>query len=99
MSNGNSITRIVRLVFGVFMIAVYLGMAYLLAVNAFDWDDTALWRTVRWAMAGVFGLYGIYRCYRQITGVDYYRTRQELEEEDVDNSSYHSETIDKFTKQ
>ena len=88
MSNGNSITRIVRLVFGVFMIAVYLGMAYLLAVNAFDWDDTALWRTVRRAMAGVFGLYGIY-----------YRTRQELEEEDVDNSSYHSETIDKFTKQ
>lgn len=97
MSNGNNITRIVRLVFGIFMIAVYLGMAYLLANNAFDWDDTVLWRTVRWVMAGVFGLYGLYRCYRQVTGVDYYRTRQELEEDEEDGKPY-SEIIDKYPK-
>ena len=78
MSRGKGITQVLRLVFGIFMIVVYLGMAYLLAVNFFDWDNTSVWRTLRWAMAAVFAIYGCYRCYRQITGIDYYRTREEL---------------------
>ena len=73
MNNGNSITRIVRLLFGIFMIIVYLGMAYLLAVNFFDWSTTPLWNTIRWAFAVILALYGIFRCYRQVSGKDYYR--------------------------
>ncbi len=61
------------MVFGVFMICVYLGMAYLLAINFFDWTNSRGWTIVRWAMAVVFAAYGFYRCYRQIKGIDYYR--------------------------
>ena len=72
-NSGISAMGAVRVAFGIFMVIVYLGMAYLLAVNFFDWSNTPLWRTVRWAMAAIFGLYGLWRCYRQITGIDYYR--------------------------
>lgn len=77
MASSNGITRILRIIFGIFMVIVYLGMAYLLAVNFFDWSTTPMWNAVRWGMALIFGLYGVYRCYRQITGIDYYRNRQE----------------------
>ena len=58
------------------MVVIYLGMAYLLLVNFFDWGETPLWNTVRYAMAVVFGLYGLYRAYRQFAGIDYYRNKQ-----------------------
>ena len=74
------LTRTLRLIFGIFMIIIYLGMAYLLIVNFFDWSETMTWNIVRYGMATIFGLYGIYRAYRQITGIDYYRNRQ-LEKE------------------
>ncbi|MBO7609764.1 MAG: hypothetical protein J6S96_06150 [Muribaculaceae bacterium] len=77
MSNSNNVTKLFRFVFGIFMVIVYLGMAYLLAVNFFDWADTTLWNTIRWTMAVIFGLYGLYRCYRQVTGIDYYRVNQD----------------------
>lgn len=70
---GNTITKVLRVIFGVFMIAVYLGMAALMAFNYFDWSNTMLWKCVRWGMAAVFAAYGFYRCYRQIKGIDYYR--------------------------
>lgn len=78
MSTNNTILRWVRLIFGLFMVVVYLGMAVLLAINFFGWSDTGGWRIGRWAMAVVFALYGCYRCYRQVTGVDYYRGREDL---------------------
>ncbi|MBP3737707.1 MAG: hypothetical protein J6I72_01485 [Muribaculaceae bacterium] len=77
MANGSGITRILRMFFGIFMVIVYLGMAYLLAVNFFDWTTTPLWNTLRWGMAVIIGLYGFFRCYRQITGMDYYRNNPE----------------------
>ena len=77
MANGSGITRILRMFFGIFMVIVYLGMAYLLAVNFFDWTTTPLWNALRWGMAVIIGLYGVFRCYRQITGMDYYRNRTE----------------------
>ncbi len=70
------LTKTLRLIFGIFMIVVYLGMAYLLIVNFFGWGETATWNIIRYGMAAVFGLYGIYRAYRQVTGIDYYRNRQ-----------------------
>ena len=73
------LTKILRFIFGVFMIVIYLGMSYLLIVNFFDWGETTTWNIIRYGMATIFGLYGIYRAYRQITGIDYYRNRR-LEE-------------------
>ena len=67
-----------RIFFGIFMILVYLGMAYLLYINFFEWT-TEPWLTGRYVFAAILALYGIYRCYRQIKGIDYYRLR-DLEE-------------------
>lgn len=70
------LTKTLRLIFGIFMIIIYLGMAYLLIVNFFEWSTTLTWNIIRYGMAAIFGLYGIYRAYRQVTGIDYYRNRQ-----------------------
>ena len=69
---GTTLTKTLRVFFGMFMVCVYLAMAVALAVNFFDWSNTPMWKAARWAMAVVFGLYGCYRCYRQVKGVDYY---------------------------
>ncbi len=79
--SNNGITRLIRLLFGIFMVIVYLGMAYLLAVNFFDWPATSVWKIVRWTMAVILALYGAFRCYRQVTGMDYYRVNRDDEKE------------------
>ncbi|MBP5688518.1 MAG: hypothetical protein J6X22_07750 [Muribaculaceae bacterium] len=66
------------------MIVVYLGMAYLLFINFFQWN-TEPWLTLRYVFATVLALYGIYRCYRQIKGIDYYRLRDMEERYDKYN--------------
>lgn len=86
MSKGNNITKIVRLLFGVFMVIVYLAMAYLLAVNYFDWSQAPLWKTVRWGMAAILAVYGMFRGYRQITGMDYYRVTDD--EDDIKHNNH-----------
>lgn len=68
---GKSVFGSLRVFFGIFMIMVYLGMAYLMIVNFFQWSDGTAW--FRYLLAAVFGLYGFYRAYRQIKGLDYYR--------------------------
>lgn len=70
---GTTVSRVVRAVFGIFMVCVYMGMAVMMATNFFDWNNTLVWKIARWAMAVVFGVYGLYRGYRQWKGVDYYR--------------------------
>lgn len=77
---GNNIFRILRVFFGLFMVIVYLGMAYLMFINFFEWNTSLTW--FRYVLAVVFMLYGVYRCYRQITGIDYYRNRRDDDEED-----------------
>ena len=37
-----------RIVFGVIMIIVYVGMGILLLINFFDWGDTPVWTWFRW---------------------------------------------------
>ncbi len=71
----NKTVRLFRLFFGLFMVVVYLGMAYMMIVNLFGWDETLQWNIIRWGMAVIFGAYGIYRLYRQLKGTDYYRSR------------------------
>lgn len=78
MRGASLIFKIVRIFFGVFMILVYFGMAYLLYTNFFDWT-TEPWLTSRYFFAAILAAYGVYRCYRQIKGTDYYRLK-DLEE-------------------
>lgn len=77
---GNNIFRTLRVFFGLFMVIVYLGMAYLMFINFFDWNTSLTW--FRYVLAVVFMLYGVYRCYRQVTGVDYYCNRRDDDEKD-----------------
>ncbi len=64
-----------KMVFGIFMVLVYLGMAGLLAVNFFDWSLTPLWNAVRWFFVVIFAAYGIYRGYRELKGEHTYGMR------------------------
>jgi hypothetical protein len=65
-------------------------MGTALALNIFDWDNTLLWKTIRWTMATIFVLYGIYRAYRQVKGIDYYQGREDeyayYDENEEDNN-------------
>ncbi len=66
--------KAIRVFFGVFMILVYFGMAYLLFINFFNWISEP-WLTLRFVFGTVFAIYGVFRCYRQIKGTDYYRLK------------------------
>ncbi len=76
MSGLSTTTRLLRMFFGIFMIVIYFGMAYLLIINFFDWNATLFWNCVRYGMAAILAAYGLFRCYRQIKGSDYYFTRR-----------------------
>lgn len=60
--------QIMRNVFGIFMIIIYVGMGVLLFINFFRWDASFNW--VRWVGGSLFILYGIWRAYRQFKGID-----------------------------
>ena len=54
-----------RIVFGVIMIIVYVGMGILLLINFFDWGDTPVW-----TWRHLLSIYGIWRAIRQFWGID-----------------------------
>lgn len=83
---SSMIFKTLRIFFGVFMILVYLGMAYLLYINFFDWN-TEPWLTLRYVFAAILAIYGVYRCYRQVKGIDYYRLRDMEERFDNDHKN------------
>lgn len=58
-----------RVIFGIIMIVIYIGMGVLLFCNLFDWD-TQPWSTLRWVFGGILVLYGIWRAIRQFKGID-----------------------------
>lgn len=60
--------RIMRNVFGIFMVLIYVGMGILLFINFFGFDRAFAW--VRWVGGSLFILYGIWRGYRQAKGLD-----------------------------
>jgi len=94
--NETGMMRSVRVFFGIFMVLVYLGMAILLATNFFGWSNTPLWNGIRWLFAAIFAIYGIYRCYRQITGKDYYRLHAS---EPENNTPRYGTYAEQFNKQ
>ncbi len=85
---SSMIFKTIRIFFGVFMILVYLGMAYLLYINFFDWN-TEPWLTLRYVFAAILAIYGVYRCYRQVKGTDYYRLRDMEERFEKDQKNQH----------
>jgi len=60
--------QVMRNVFGVIMILVYIGMGVLMFINFFDFTES--WTWVRWALGVLFILYGIFRAYRQFKAID-----------------------------
>ncbi len=84
---GNNIFRTLRVFFGLFMVIVYLGMAYLMFINFFDWNTSLTFYFIYLFLS--FILFVFYRCYRHITGVDYYLTRRDDDDEDSLNSLFH----------
>ncbi len=71
---GEGIVNALRVFFGAFMIVVYLGMSVLFMLNFFNFSTTPTWTLARWVFAVILGVYGIYRGYRQVKGIDYYRS-------------------------
>lgn len=68
-TNSNTGTpRTSRIIFGILMICVYIGMGILLFINFFGFD--ANWQWLRWVGGSIFVLYGIWRGIRQFYNLD-----------------------------
>lgn len=59
---------LVKYIFGIFMIIVYVGMGVLMYINFFDW--TPGWAWLRWVGGTIFVVYGVWRAYRQFKGTN-----------------------------
>lgn len=57
-----STSSILGVVFGIFMVIVYVGMGVLLFINFFNWGSD--WAWTRWVVGAVLIVYGFYRGYR-----------------------------------
>lgn len=57
-----STSSILGVVFGIFMVIVYVGMGVLLIVNFFNWASD--WAWTRWIVGFALIIYGFYRGYR-----------------------------------
>ena len=79
-----SFNDVLKMIFGVFMVCVYLGMAVLMAIDFFDWKNTPL----RWLFAVILGAYGLYRGYRMIKGEHTYGMR--IQDDDTEENTYDS---------
>lgn len=62
--------RPLRMIFGIFMIIVYIGMGVLCITNWFGYPDNTGWSVARWIVGVVLIIYGIWRAYRQFAGID-----------------------------
>lgn len=60
--------KIMRAIFGIIMVIVYVGMGVLLLINFFNWD--ADWSWTRYVVGIVLIIYGVWRAYRQVSGID-----------------------------
>lgn len=76
----NKVFKAIRVALGIFMISLYLGMAYLMTTDLFYWIPSVF----RYILAALLAAYGVYRAYRQVVGQDYYLLRK-FED---DNDSY-----------
>lgn len=59
---------VMRSIFGIIMIIIYVGMGVLLLNNFFRWG--ADWTWIRYVVGIVLIIYGFWRAYRQVKGID-----------------------------
>lgn len=67
--NSTGTPAVMRNVFGVIMILIYVGVGILFFIGFFD-ILFPTWTWVRWVGGCLFTLYGIWRAYRQFKGID-----------------------------
>ena len=60
--------KMIRTVFGIIMILIYVGMGVLLLINFFGWQSD--WAWTRYIVGVVLIIYGFWRAYRQYKGID-----------------------------
>ena len=60
--------RVMRTIFALIMIIVYIGVGVLLLINFFNWDASIDW--IRWIIGIVMIIYGVFRAYRYFAGID-----------------------------
>lgn len=65
---GNKANSIMRGIFGIIMIVIYVGMGVLLLINFFGWGGD--WAWTRYVVGIVLIIYGLWRAYRQVKGID-----------------------------
>lgn len=66
--NGMHPNKVMRSIFGIIMIIVYVGMGIALLCNYFGWEGD--WAWTRYVVGVMLIIYGIWRAYRQYTGID-----------------------------
>lgn len=66
---GSGTPQTMRVVFGIFMILVYLGVGFLFMIGFFD-PLFGGWPWMKWVCGGILIAYGIWRGYRQFAGID-----------------------------
>ena len=66
--SANKGNTIMKSIFGIIMIVVYVGMGVLLLINFFGMDGD--WAWTRYVVGVVLIIYGIWRAYRQVKGID-----------------------------
>lgn len=67
-TSGTGTPAVMRTIFGIIMVVVYVGMGVLLLINYFGWSGD--WAWTRYVVGVMLVLYGIWRAYRQIKGID-----------------------------
>ena len=67
-ASGGKANKIMRAVFGIIMIVIYVGMGVLLLINFFNWGGD--WAWTRYVVGIVLIIYGLWRAYRQVKGID-----------------------------
>lgn len=60
--------KLMRGIFALIMVIVYIGVGVLLLMNYFKWDASIGW--LRWIIGVVLIIYGVFRAYRQLAGID-----------------------------
>lgn len=68
--NRSAVPSTLRVIFGIIMIVIYVGVGVLLLINFFGWANVGVWSVFRWIAGILLILYGIWRAYRQFKGVD-----------------------------
>ncbi len=67
-TSGTGTPAVMRTIFGIIMVIVYVGMGILLLINYFGWAGD--WAWTRYVVGVMLIIYGAWRAYRQVKGID-----------------------------